>query len=71
MILRDLEKQLQEKAPPCNNRSQEHLFELPALIIDGIPTTLEKMNQVLRDFLTPCQYCTSHVHCSAADDFSQ
>lgn len=29
-----------------NNRSQENLFELPALVIDGIPTTLEKMNQV-------------------------
>lgn len=52
LIIRDLEKQLQEKAPTCSSRVTTNLFELPSLIIDGIPTTLEKMNQAqLRMFI--------------------
>ncbi|XP_039264449.1 nuclear respiratory factor 1-like [Styela clava] len=52
LILRDLERVLQEQAPAAAGRNSENQFELPALIIDGIPTPVEKMNQAqLRMFV--------------------
>lgn len=51
VILRDLERVLQEQSPASTSHS-EVLFELPALMIDGIPTPVDKMNQAqLRMFV--------------------
>lgn len=52
LILRDLERVLQEQAPATAGRNTDNQFELPALVIDGIPTPVEKMNQAqLRMFV--------------------
>nr|CAB3264442.1 DNA-binding protein P3A2-like [Phallusia mammillata] len=51
-IFRDLETELQAKIPPNQEQNTDHQFELPPLMVDGIPTTLEKMNQAqLRMFI--------------------
>jgi len=46
----DLDQQLAQQAPASTNDTSA-LFELPALTVDGIPTQLDKMTQVL---LTLC-----------------
>ena len=44
-IIQELESQLQEQAPH-NAADVAHLHELPPLVIDGIPTPIDKMTQV-------------------------
>lgn len=44
-ILQDLEQALQEQAPPAQQENTG-LHELPPLVIDGIPTQVDKMTQV-------------------------
>lgn len=44
VIMQELEQVLAQQAPPPAETS--HLFDLPPLIIDGMPTSLEKMTQV-------------------------
>lgn len=43
-IMRELEKTLQQQAPPTHIDNTLH--ELPPLVIDGIPTPVDKMTQV-------------------------
>lgn len=43
--MQELETSLQEQAPQ-NHADGAHLHELPALVIDGIPTPIDKMTQV-------------------------
>jgi hypothetical protein len=43
--MQELEAQLQEQAPH-NAADHAHLHELPPLVIDGIPTPIDKMTQV-------------------------
>lgn len=51
MIMEDLENALAHQAPPPVQEDPT-LFELPPLIIDGIPTPVEKMTQAqLRAFI--------------------
>ena len=45
IIFRDLETELQDKLPSQRDGSNE-LFELPSLMVEGIPTTIDEMNQV-------------------------
>lgn len=45
VIMQELETSLQEQAPQ-NHADGAHLHELPALVIDGIPTPIDKMTQV-------------------------
>jgi len=45
-IMSDLEQQLAQQAPTTTNDTSM-LFELPPLMVDGIPTQLEKMTQVI------------------------
>ncbi|XP_067951874.1 DNA-binding protein P3A2-like [Watersipora subatra] len=50
VIVQDLEQVLAAQAPPPAENS--HLFELPPLLMDGMPTPLEKMTQAhLRAFI--------------------
>ncbi|KAL8604382.1 hypothetical protein ACOMHN_028145 [Nucella lapillus] len=50
-IMQELESTLQEQAPQ-NHADAAHLHELPALVIDGIPTPIDKMTQAqLRNFI--------------------
>ncbi|XP_076447337.1 DNA-binding protein P3A2-like isoform X3 [Babylonia areolata] len=50
-IMQELETSLQEQAPQ-NQADAAHLHELPALVIDGIPTPIDKMTQAqLRNFI--------------------
>lgn len=50
-ILQELEQALQEQTPP-SNQENSHLHELPPLVIDGIPTQVDKMTQAqLRNFI--------------------
>lgn len=50
-IMQELESTLQEQAPQ-NQADAAHLHELPALVIDGIPTPIDKMTQAqLRNFI--------------------
>ena len=42
--MRELEKLLQQQAPP--SMIDNTLYELPPLVIDGIPTPVDKMTQV-------------------------
>lgn len=50
-ILQDLEQALQEQAPPSQQENSS-LHELPPLVIDGIPTQVDKMTQAqLRNFI--------------------
>ena len=55
MILQDLEHSLAEQAPPAQP-DNPGLHELPPLVIDGIPTPVDKMTQVRLN------QCMSHVH---------
>ncbi|KAK2186184.1 hypothetical protein NP493_212g10038 [Ridgeia piscesae] len=49
-IMRELEKSLQQQAPPSHIDNSLH--ELPPLVIDGIPTPVDKMTQAqLRTFI--------------------
>lgn len=51
MILQDLEHSLAEQAPPAQP-DNPGLHELPPLVIDGIPTPVDKMTQAqLRNFI--------------------
>ncbi|VDH98992.1 DNA-binding protein P3A2-like [Mytilus galloprovincialis] len=51
MILQDLETSLAEQAPP-SQADNSGLHELPPLVIDGIPTPVDKMTQAqLRNFI--------------------
>lgn len=43
--MQELEQVLAQQAPPPAETS--HLFELPPLVVDGMPTSLEKMTQVI------------------------
>lgn len=43
--MQELESSLQEQAPQ-SQADGAHLHELPALVIDGIPTPIDKMTQV-------------------------
>lgn len=58
-IMRDLEKMLQQQAPPSHIDNTLH--ELPPLVIDGIPTPVDKMTQAqLRAFIPEMlKYSTS------------
>lgn len=47
MIVHELEQSLNEQAP-TNQPDTSGLHELPALNIDGIPTPVDKMTQVLK-----------------------
>lgn len=42
--MQELDQVLAQQAPPPPETS--HLFELPPMVIDGMPTSLEKMTQV-------------------------
>jgi len=44
--MNDLEQQLAQQAPASTNDTSM-LFELPPLTVDGIPTQLDKMTQVI------------------------
>ncbi|XP_041350200.1 DNA-binding protein P3A2-like [Gigantopelta aegis] len=51
MIIQELETSLEEQAP-AGNASMAHLHDLPCLVIDGIPTPVDKMTQAqLRNFI--------------------
>lgn len=51
MVMEELESALAQQAPPPV-QDDPSLFELPPLIIDGIPTPVEKMTQAqLRAFI--------------------
>lgn len=51
MVMDELESALAQQAPP-KIQEDPSLFELPPLIIDGIPTPVEKMTQAqLRAFI--------------------
>lgn len=51
MVMDELESALEQQAPP-KVQDDPSLFELPPLIIDGIPTPVEKMTQAqLRAFI--------------------
>lgn len=51
MVMDELETALAQQAPP-KVQEDPSLFELPPLIIDGIPTPVEKMTQAqLRAFI--------------------
>lgn len=51
MVMDELESALAQQAPP-KVQDDPSLFELPPLIIDGIPTPVEKMTQAqLRAFI--------------------
>lgn len=51
MVMDELESALAQQAPP-KVQEDPSLFELPPLIIDGIPTPVEKMTQAqLRAFI--------------------
>ncbi|KAI0208944.1 DNA-binding protein P3A2 [Lamellibrachia satsuma] len=58
-IMRELEKTLQQQAPPTHIDNTLH--ELPPLVIDGIPTPVDKMTQAqLRAFIPEMlKYSTS------------
>jgi nuclear respiratory factor 1 len=47
MIVHELEQSLNEQAP-TNQPDTSGLHELPALNIDGIPTPVDKMTQVMK-----------------------
>ena len=49
-ILQELETALQEQTPPSQNENSQ-LYELPPLVIDGIPTQVDKMTQVRQNLL--------------------
>lgn len=51
MIMEELETALAQQAPPPP-QDDPSLYELPPLVIDGIPTPVEKMTQAqLRAFI--------------------
>lgn len=51
MIMEELETALAQQAPPAP-QDDPSLYELPPLVIDGIPTPVEKMTQAqLRAFI--------------------
>ena len=52
----DLEQQLAEQAPTSTNDTSM-LFELPPLMVDGIPTQLEKMTQVISRHTIMTEMC--------------
>ena len=49
MIFRGLEKELQGRV--VNNYDSNGLFELPPLSVDGMPTSVDEMNQVHNSFV--------------------
>ncbi|GAB6020079.1 hypothetical protein CHUAL_002816 [Chamberlinius hualienensis] len=52
MVMHELEQSLVHQAPQGNNVEDPNLQELPPLVIDGIPTPVEKMTQAqLRAFI--------------------
>lgn len=53
MVMPNLESALAQQAPPAH-RDDPSLHELPPLVIDGIPTPVDKMTQVCaeNDFST-------------------
>ncbi|ESO90975.1 hypothetical protein LOTGIDRAFT_122380 [Lottia gigantea] len=52
VIMSDLEAMLQQEAPQTGMDTTSQLHELPPLVLDGIPTQLEKMTQAqLRNFI--------------------
>ena len=55
-IMRDLEQALAAQAPAQNATGEGHQHDLPALVIDGIPTPLDKMTQVMT-FI----YCLNNI----------
>ncbi|XP_070191817.1 DNA-binding protein P3A2-like isoform X2 [Littorina saxatilis] len=59
-IMQELESSLSEQAPQ-NHGDGAHLHELPPLVIDGIPTPIDKMTQAqLRNFIPEMlKYSTS------------
>lgn len=66
--MEELESALAQQAPPPV-QDDPSLFELPPLIIDGIPTPVEKMTQAqLRAFIPlMLKYSTGEIlslHCS-------
>lgn len=63
MIIEELESALAQQAPPPQQEDPS-LYELPPLIIDGIPTPVEKMTQAqLRAFIPlMLKYSTGEVY---------
>lgn len=51
MVTQELESALQEQAAQ-HQGDTTHLHELPPLVIDGIPTPIDKMTQVVNTFIT-------------------
>lgn len=49
VIMQELESALAQQAPP-QAQDDPTLHELPPLVIDGIPTPVEKMTQVYNPF---------------------
>ena len=47
MVTQELENALQEQAAQTQGENP-HLHELPPLVIDGIPTPIDKMTQVCK-----------------------
>lgn len=62
MVMEELESALAQQAPPPV-QDDPSLFELPPLIIDGIPTPVEKMTQAqLRAFIPlMLKYSTGNI----------
>lgn len=51
IVLQDLDNALAQRAPQPSNENSD-LYELPPLVIDGIPTSVNKMTQAqLRAFI--------------------
>jgi len=48
-ILNELDQALQEQTP-ATQQDNSHLHELPSLVIEGIPTQVDKMTQVFFRF---------------------
>jgi len=57
----DLEEQLAQQAPAATNDTSM-LFELPPLTVDGIPTQLDKMTQVVTASVLYINTCHMNVH---------
>lgn len=72
--MQELENVLSNQAPPPQENS--HLFELPALLMDGMPAPLEKMTQVCTQTLLmrcewyhKCRLCWTKMLCSSLHGF--
>lgn len=60
MIVQELEQSLNEQAPP-SQPDTSGLHELPPLNIDGIPTPVDKMTQVIHLICLISQLLSNHT----------